>query len=260
LRGISGFWTSLCALTEASAAHGEVDTATKQMVYVIGVSFTLELAMKAAYEETLGRIFATLRGSERAELDDLSARQATEYAAFLQQTPWYKWDFRADRAALIEAETERLRDRERRIALGLEYGAKAAYAGVIAEAVANVGADELTLQMVVRGSVPPLPDVTEISRDGDDVILQTPRYRVLTHLMVEMAAAGVDFIEIAGNDQILFTAISDAAAAPANAIASLPRQGYDDMRHLILVDVIDLADRLRGLADEGLLLEHIHDY
>lgn len=58
LRGIGGFWSSLCALNEESSAYGEVDGATKQMVYVIGVSFTAELALKAAYEETLGRVFA----------------------------------------------------------------------------------------------------------------------------------------------------------------------------------------------------------
>ena len=56
LRGIGGFWSSLCALSQASGAHGGVDGGTKQMVYVIGTSFTLELALKAAYEETLGRV------------------------------------------------------------------------------------------------------------------------------------------------------------------------------------------------------------
>ena len=104
-------------------------------IYTIGVSFTAELLVKALYEETVGRVEALLRGAERAELDDVSARQAADYAKFLQQTPWYKWDFRSDAAELRVASTGSMRDREREFALGLEYGAKAAYAGVIASAV-----------------------------------------------------------------------------------------------------------------------------
>ena len=75
-RAIVGYWTSLCALSRASSSLGEIDGPTKQMVYVIGVSFTTELLLKATYEETIGRFFATLRGNERAPLDDLSSDHA----------------------------------------------------------------------------------------------------------------------------------------------------------------------------------------
>ena len=96
LRGIGGFWSSLCTLSRNAVAHGDIDWGTKQMVYVIGVSFTAELLLKAAYEETVGRLFASVRGAERAPLDLVSAAQATAYAGFLQQVPWYKWRFRED--------------------------------------------------------------------------------------------------------------------------------------------------------------------
>ncbi|MEM7178453.1 MAG: hypothetical protein AAF503_12195 [Pseudomonadota bacterium] len=100
LRGVNGFWSAVCSLSKASGRHGEVDGGTKQMVYVIGVSFTAEFMLKAAYEETLGRLFTALRGAERAPLDDLSAQQAADYAQFLQQVPWYKWPFGKDVDAL----------------------------------------------------------------------------------------------------------------------------------------------------------------
>ena len=74
-----------------------------------------------------------------------------------------------------------------------------------------------------------------------------------------MAAAGGTFVEIAGNDDILFTAISDATQAP-DALYSFTRQGHGDTRHLMLVPVAELADALRGLNAAGLRLEHIHDY
>lgn len=263
LQGISGFWSSLCVLKETSSAHGDINGATRQMVYVIGVSFTAELLLKAAYEETLGRLFAALRGSQRAPLDDLSARQAAGYAQFLQQVPWYKWDFRADAAALRQAASDRLRDRERRLALGLEYGAKAAYAGVIARAVAATGQDQLRLKMVVSndaGANRPLPEgVNVVDADVDRTIIDTPRYRALTHLMQDMVDHDWRFHEIAGNDDIMFTAISPNPSLPG-AVFSFPRQGYGDYRHLMLVKVSDLAEHMKRLKAQGVQLEHIHDY
>ncbi|MGR3501930.1 hypothetical protein [Pseudaestuariivita sp.] len=262
LRGIAGYWTSLCDLTRASGTLGPVDTGTKQMVYVIGVSFTAELLFKALYEETIGRVVTWLRGSERAPLDDLSAKQARAYAQFLQQVPWYRYDFAADADALRVASTGSLRDSERAVALGLEYGAKQAYAGVIEEAVASVGPDALRLRMVVNGV--PAADLGAL--DGVDVItphargieIETPRYRELTGLMLQMSEAGAEFVEIAGNDTILFTAISSAPIE--NAMTSLRRQGYGDWRNLILVPVAELAPALRNAEGQGLTIEHIHDY
>lgn len=263
LRAIGGFWSSLCALTTASSAHGEIDGPTKQMVYVIGTSFSVELLLKAAYEESLGRLFATLRGEARAPLDDLSAEQAASYATFLQQVPWYKWPFRADSEQLKNNATDVLRDRERRVALGIEYGVKAAYAEVIAQAVAQVGQDELTLRMIVRDidrtRLQSFEDVTLIGELEDGFEIETPRYRVLTHLLQKLSAEGANFVEIAGNDDILFTAVSGNAIMDS-ALFSRQRQGTDDHRHLVLIKVSHLASQLRNMSETGQRLEHIHDY
>lgn len=257
---IRGYWASLCRLSRESGPLGEVDGATKQLVYVIGVSFTAELLFKAAYEETVGRLFVALRGEGRTALDDLSAQQAADYAAFLQQVPWYKWDFPADAAALSAANTGGLRNQERDLALGLEYRAKSAYAKVIENAVSQVGPDALTLRMIVQGDgLDAFEDVVVMGDKETGLEIETIRYRALTHLLSDMARAKVDFIEIAGNDDIMFTAISDNAIEEG-AIFSAPRQGFTSHRHLFLVKVTALAERLRGLDNSGLRLEHIHDY
>ncbi len=264
LSAITGFWSSLCELAYASAEHGGFPGETKQMVYTIGVSFTAEMLAKAAYEETLGRAATMIRGEGRAPLDDLSADQARAYAQFLQQVPWYKWDFAADADALATNATKATRDTERRIALGLEYQTKQAYAGVIAEAVKSIGPDALSLRMVVRDTTPEAlatyDGVTVIGPVGEDGIeIETPRYRELTGLLDRMAADGVNFVEIAGNDDILLTAIAPGARVNS-ALFSFPRQGYDDYRHLLLVKVSDLAGQLRQMRTGPLTLEHIHDY
>jgi hypothetical protein len=260
LTSITGFWSSLCALSQASGQHGGFDWTTKQTIYTIGVSFTAELLAKAAYEETLGRAATWVRGDTRAPLDDLSARQASDYATFLQQVPWYKWDFTADAAAL-DAATDAFRDRERRFALGVEYRVKAAYARVIAAAVASVGEDQLRLRAVVTGmtaeALAALPDAQVIATRPQGVEIEAPRYRAFTRLAETIAAQGGRFVEIAGNDDILFTVITDAATMPG-AVHSFARQGNPGYRHLVLLPVADLAAALRSLPEGA--LEHIHDY
>ena len=263
LRAIGGYWGSLCTLTEQSAALGEIDGPTRQLVHVIGVSFTVEMLAKAAYEETLGRVATWIRGPEHSALDTVSAEQAARYATFLQQVPWYRYDFLSDLAALRAASEGSFRDRERSFALGVEYRGKAAYAGVIGKAVAATGQDDLTLQMIVTFLPEDVLDASEgvrvLRRTDAGIEVETPRYRRLTALLAEWAGEGAQFVDIAGNDQIMFTAISDRPVEEG-AIADLPRQGYGDTRHLFLVPVTELADWLRSLSDRGLRLEHIHDY
>lgn len=263
LGAIGGFWSSLCGLSEAAARHGEIDSDTKLMVYVIGVSFTAELLLKASYEETFGHLFAALRGPDRAALDELSSAQAAAYANFLQQVPWYKWRFHEDAAGLDANAGDTWRDRERRFALGIEYRAKSVYAGIIADAVAATGNDALTLRMVITGvssdELAAIPEVRVIASRPEGIEIETPRYRALTHLLERFAADGADFVEIAGNDDIMFTALSDNPLE-TGALLSLPRQGATDYRHLFVVKVSDLAGQLRALTGLALRLEHIHDY
>ena len=263
LAGITGYWGSLCAVSKAAGAHGGIDGGTKQMVYVIGASFTAEWLLKAAYEETVGQLFTLLRGPAPAPLDRLSAAQAQAYATFLQQTPWYRWDFSADARALSQAATPVLRDRERANALGIEYRAKAAYARVIAAAVSEVGNDALTLRMIVTGIAPDrlaaFDGLTVIGLRDQGIEIETVRYRALTALLHDLARAGADFVEIAGNDEIMFTVLSESPTLPG-AFASRQRQGAGDYRHLRLTRVTALAQDLRALDTSAARLEHVHDY
>lgn len=261
LPAISGFWSSTCALSKVSGEYGGFNGAIKQTIYTIGVSFTAELLLKAAYEETIGRLFTLLRGDARAPLDDLSARQAADYAVFLQQVPWYEWNFTRDRAEMEAAATAALRDTERRIALGLEYWAKAGYAALIKAAIAAIGEDQLRLRAVVTGlsseALAALPEVAVIETLPEGVVIEAPRYRAFTILAERIATEGGSVVEIAGNDDILFTTITFQPEAEG-AIHSFPRQGNPGYRHLILLPVADLADALRALPEGA--LEHIHDY
>ena len=125
------------------------------------------------------------------------------------------------------------------------------------------GADELTLRMVIgntsRSQLAAFPEIKVIAESESGIEIETPRYRKLTGLMLQMAKNDIEFIEIAGNDDILFTAVS-AGSAPPDSLFSFARQGFGDQRHLIMAQVKDLSERLRNLDLDGLTLEHIHDY
>lgn len=263
VRSVIDFWRGLCPMSRKAAEHGGFTSESKMTIYTIGVSFTAELLAKAAYEETLGRIATLVRGAGRAPLDDLSARQAADYAVFLRQTPWYRWDFATDRAALAAAATDAPRDIERRWALGTEFAVKGAYGAFLRGMVDQMGEDETEIRSVVAGLAPDvlaaLHGVTVIAERPEGIEIETPRYRAFTGILATIAAAGGEVVEIAGNDDLLMTVLSDAPDH-AGAAFSFRRQGHGDWRHLVEVKVADLAPALRALAAGPARLEHIHDY
>lgn len=255
------FWRSACVANRASASLGGADWTARQTIHVIGVSFTAEMLLKALYEETLGRAAAWVRGPGRSPLDDLSAAQAAAYAEFLHQVPWYRWDFARDAAALDAARTDAFRDGERDLALGLEYGAKGAYARAIGAAVAATGFDELTMRSVVAGLPPEELEAVEgvavIAERPEGVEVETPRYEAFNLIARDLAARGAAFVEVAGNDQIMLTALTPDDEAIPGEILRLPRQGEGGWRHLVLLPVSELATALVG---SRLDVEHVHDY
>lgn len=269
LSSISGFWSSACALNRKAGEHGAGDFNTRATIHVIGVSFTIEMLMKAVYEETLGRLFAILRGGEKSPQDRYAAAMAEDYGKFLEQTPWYKYDFRKSIAELwAQPLSMPVRGWERRLALGGEWKAKAAYAGVIANAVAASGQAQLRIRTVVTGMLPSelaaMDEVHVIDTTPRYVIIETPRYSAFTRILQEIARAGGNVTEIAGNDDIMVTAIStdDAREFPIGAalITSVARDGFPGRRLLIEARVTVLADLLRSFEQGPVRLEHVYDY
>src|SRR5215467_4740295 len=65
LESIRGFWTSLCAVKRVAPQHGQVALDYNAMLYIIGPSFTAEMAAKGLYESSVGAITAWIRGQTR---------------------------------------------------------------------------------------------------------------------------------------------------------------------------------------------------
>ena len=267
---VTGFWNSYCPLNEAAQNHGGADAGTRQTIYVIGLSFTIEMLLKAAYEETIGRAFAWARGPEKTPQDRVIETQAADYAEFLHQTPWYKFPFDAARGSLWAAPLEhRARGWERRLGIGAEWLTKSAYAAVIGGAVAATGEAPLQIRSVVTGlsaqSLRSIRDLQVIDSSARQVIVETPRYARFTEILQEIAARRGTVVEIAGNDDVLVTVIDTGKTTPAlpdgaTLLTSVTRDGFGDRRLLLDVKVPALTRVIAGLSEGPLRLEHVHDY
>lgn len=266
---IAGFWSSTCKLIKVADAHGGADSATRMTNYTIGASFDLEMGLKAAYEETLGRLFATLRGPQKTPQDEAALKMAEDYSAFLRQTPWYDYDFdKANEALWAAPITDPVRGWERRLALGGEWKAKHFYAeGIIAAVAATTGDAKLTIRSVITGlddvALKAIPNVTVISDGANGTVIETPRYDIFTHVLAEIAAKGGSVREIAGNDDIMVSVTIPANASyggPGEVITEMDRDGFETRRLLLNLKVSELAPlfKVMPIGDPG--VEHVFDY
>lgn len=269
-KSVFEFWNSVCALNQVANEHGGGDFNTRATIHTIGVSYTLEMAAKALYEETIGRLFALIRGDEKTPQDIYAAKMAKDYAGFLHQVPWYKYDFDKSTGELWNLPTtDTLRGWERRLALGGEWKAKTAYAKVIAGMVEATGVAKLTIRSVVAGILPSelanIEGVEIIDASPNYVIIETPRYRAFTHILEKIILLGGQIVEIAGNDDIMLSVIAPVEAAQTalkngKVITRLARDGYNDERLLVETKVKSLSPLFQELQQQNLQLEHVYDY
>ena len=274
-RQIAGFWRSLCRLMHVATARGPVGGDTRIMLYTIGWSFTAELAIKGLYEETVGRLFEWWRGPSLTAEDAFVAADATAYARFLHQTPWYAYPF-GGRLDAFWRETpwsgpHLARKLERRAVVSGEYGVKAVYGALIGWASATaLGEADLEIHTVVAGLQPAdlaaAPAIRVVRHlGGGRTLIRTPRYQVYTDLLVGLARRGVRVLEIAGNDRILMTVLLPAGPVPTPAGATelfvVPVQSGPARRRLGLdAEVEHLTETIRALEASGAVIEHVYDY
>lgn len=266
---IASFWSSYCTLnrvTAGSAASGDA----KVMIYTIGISYSVELAVKALYENSIGRLFEWIGGWRSAD-DRYAAKVQAEYGAFMHETPWYRFPF--GKAFAGEWGTSgsgaQVRHWERRFALSAEYGVKAGYAKLIDAATgATLGRDELTLRFVARGTPQTLAAIDSRLKPvrtlaGGLTVVEAPRYAQFSELLGRMAVRNAQLVEIAGNDDIfLTTLVPEKAAVPTGTtvlmIMPVERAGW--RRVGLSTKVPNLLATMRAVQTGGGTVEHVYDY
>jgi hypothetical protein len=271
LRDIRGFWSSYCAVNRASAASGGADGGTRVMLYTIGLSFSAELLAKGFYENTVGRVFEWLGGSDSAD-DRYATQVQRRYGAFMHETPWYEFPFgRAFSGLWNTTEPKRkVRHWERRLALSAEYGVKAGYASLIGSASgASLGRDERTLRFVAKGDPEQIERVDgrlkPVGKVGaGNILVEAPRYAQFTDLLAKLSQSPVQLVEISGNDDIFVTALVPIKTKPLTGATRLMAMSLPDrpgwQRVGLSTRVTALLPLLRSIRSSGGEIEHVYDY
>ncbi|KRR15750.1 hypothetical protein [Bradyrhizobium retamae] len=271
---IFGFWRSFCTINRAVPATGESLAEVKTMIYVIGVSYSVEYAVKGFYENTIGRVFEWIRGEKRTPQDEFGRAVLQDYAAFLYTVPWYKYPFseKLDGLMAISAPTpSSWRSRERDFALGAEYFVKIGYAALIQKALDASNDNEPRDIMFAVATLPPEvlakePRIEPIrALNAQWQLVQTPRYKAFTDILQRLLDQGYGVAEIAGNQDILITVIAPDAAKldikGTTELFSLELDAKPGFRRAGLKARIDrLVDINRELKARGANIEHFYDY
>jgi hypothetical protein len=271
---VGQFWQGYAAVTRQSHAMGhELNPGYHLMVLVIGVSTSVEYALRSGYESLLGRLSQATAGAPTPE-DVLAAHVAQDYVAFIRELPWYEYDFTSQLGAVWAQPAmgpDMARKWERRFALTTEYGIKALYGQLIKLGTKSIYDTPLLVTAAVVQPAPradaKLPELKTLKALPDGAALVTvPRYEAFTHYAQALAAQGVEFQEIAGNRSILLVSlIGDQQWQPHTGIEQrlleqpiLTQPGRK--RVVATAQVQHLGAALREWAQAGVQVEHLFDY
>src|SRR5437016_11920541 len=244
------------------------------MIYIIGISYSTEYAIKGFYENTIGRVFEWIRGEARTPQDDYARKVLQDYAAFLYTIPWYKYPFREklDGLMAISAPTSSpLRTWERDFALGAEYFIKVGYASLIQKALDAGNDDEprdimfavATLPPEVLAKEPRIKPMRALTPQWQ--LVQAPRYKALSEILQGLLDRGFGLAEIAGNHDILITVIAPDGAKlnikDTAELFSLQLDAKPGFRRAGLKARNDrLVDINRDLNSRCAVIVHFYDY
>jgi len=273
-KSIGQLWTGYAEVYGATKRNYPFDYGSHLMVMVIGTSTTVEYTVKGVYENTVGRLSELSAGHARTSEDDYATQVAKDYGDFVPTQPWFDFPFGHKLAGLWSRNKffgpHFPRKLERKFFLSLEYGVKSLYAGVIRLASHAVyGVADTEVYATVR-NIPDHafanPDVKKIKPLADGAcIITVPHYQGFTDTVPKLARLGVDFEEIAGNDEILITILAPSnwsydlsAGQPLFTMDLLA--GLAQKRVAIQAPVKALGAMLREIEAKHLTIEHLYDY
>ncbi len=269
---IGRFWQDYAIVIRAAEQY-PFNTANHVMLTVIGTSHTIENAIQSIYENTVGRTTRIVAGAP-VEEDRYQADVAAEYAAFLDQIPWYRFDNKSKRAGLWNIEPARgagaVRSWERKLAFGLSYSVKQVYAKIIRTGL-QASSDPALLDIHVWATGPVADAIAgeagtriEMNLADDGAVFVTPRYQVFTEMVPRLISRGIRFVEIGGNDEIMATMLSDGLMTPpegSQLLFAYPLPADPKVwRTGLTLAVRRLHTVLPELEKSGGRLEHLYDY
>ncbi len=272
---IMQYWSGYCCSYGLVRGRYPFNAGDHLMLIVIGSSFSFEYAVRGAYEKTIGRLTEWMSSGQPVEEDIYAYRVAKDYADFVHIRPFYEFSFWTRLTALWRQTTlwgpHPVRKWERKAFLSLDYGIESFYTWIIEKATHSVygveGSDTYAwVDHAPRDTLAVNPKVKLVQATGpQSFIVVIPRYQEFTEIVSELSRRDVHFVEIAGNENVLLTALvprpwtydlSDGEFLFSSDVLTEPEL----KRIAVLSPVRSLHGVVHNLASRGLKLEHIYDY
>ena len=271
---IDEYWALFDRVNVLTDGPYPINSEYQTVLWVIGVSTTAEFVAKSAYENTIGRFTRWTASADTPE--DLLIQEAHRaYGNLIYYEAWYKFPF-WDYAKRIWSDmpffgANFIRKLERKLMFTMEFGFKAFYAKLIGfgAQTAYEASDGLVTMHIIAdaGSLEDVdPRITLLRDFGEgDLVVNLPRWGGFTEIVQKLAAAGAQFVEISGNDEIVITVVepqdgsgvADKAKILFNSMVISPA---NKKRSVYLVRVEDLSDALNSLERNDIELEHVFDF
>jgi FAD/FMN-containing dehydrogenase len=275
---IGQYWRTYYEAWNATRHAYTPNWAYHVMLWVIGTSYSAELALKGAYENTVGRLAEWTADGEPTPEDKLAAEVAQDYGRFIHDRPWYEYRFLP---RLWKVWTDLplwgdhpARSLERKGFLTLEYGVKAVYAGVIALATrAAYDPQPPRTELLFRRWSDSLAQVMpglalEERLDSTAVVVSAGRFDPTRDLLLRLARSGPADLRvdaIAGRPVTGFTGVAPRGWTPpggrGRVLHAMPLPTDSSRVRLFLeTRTRDLLPWLRELVqDTALTLDHVYD-
>jgi hypothetical protein len=272
-RSIYQYWRGYCMICEITHSRHQFNFGDHVMDAVLGSSFALEYAIRGAYEQSIGRSSEWISSDRLVDEDAYAARVAREYANFIYARPFYEFHFAQALQGLWTQTTfwgpHPIRKLERKAILTVDYGLQSIYAEILEKASHLTYGVESPATYTWVENTPDLffqkyPRVQKIKNVGErSYIVSIPRYQEFTQLAARLAKDDVHFVQIAGNDEVVVSAImrSWIYETPEERVLLFERfLTRPDARRVVLeCRVRDLHLVLNDLASRG-TIEHVYDY
>jgi hypothetical protein len=275
---IGQYWVNYREALALTRNRYPVNWGYQVMLWVIGTSYSVELTLKALYENTIGRLSGWTAGHALSDEDRFAYAVAADYGRFIHVRPWYEYGFFAKLQELWRDlphwDEHPIRKWERKLILSVEYAVKAVYAGLIEMATrAAYTPEDDRMQLVVTGWSDTLARrdsrVSLVTRlDSVHALIATPRYDGFRDVLQQLARSGrsLRIAEIAGNRVIFLTGVAPAAwryAGSTGTVAyALPLPTDSSRKRIgVSVPVRGLLPLLEEFASDGrVAIDHIYDY
>jgi hypothetical protein len=275
LKSIQQYWSAYCCVHGMTHTKYPFNFGDHEMLVVIGSSFSIEYLIRAAYENTVGRFTEWISSHEPVEEDIYSNRVAREYADFVHIRPFYEFSF-WKRFKGLWSETNLwgkhpVRKLERRMFLSLDYSIESFYCWLIEKAThASYGFESADTYAWIENAPEVIfaenPRIRKVKEVGSGAyVVVVPRYQEFTTIAGWLAERDIHFVEVAGNDEILVTAIAPRSWAynlTAGELAfSTELATAPELRRVaISTPVSSLHVVMNQLQSQGIKIEHVYDY